>query len=117
MWCVSEPAKQTEPQAVCQVIFLVCVSYICQGVCGVFQNLLNKQNRKLCAGACLFLACKLNDIKGAQLTKLIEVSLNECVLFQWNYIEGFRPEWCISTMIKNQDTPFWSGTLDMLCIL
>ena len=29
------------------------------------------------------------------------------------YIEGFRPEWCISSMIYSRDTPFWSGTLDI----
>ena len=29
------------------------------------------------------------------------------------YIEGFQPEWCISTMIYCQDTPFWSETLNM----
>ena len=29
------------------------------------------------------------------------------------YIEGFRPEWCISTIYRAWDTPFWSGTLDI----
>ena len=29
------------------------------------------------------------------------------------YIEGFRPEWCISTIYHAWDTPFWSGTLDI----
>ena len=29
------------------------------------------------------------------------------------YIEGFRPEWCISTIYHALDTPFWSGTLDI----
>ena len=30
-------------------------------------------------------------------------------------IDGFRPEWCISTIYCVWDTPFWSGTLDMFC--
>ena len=31
------------------------------------------------------------------------------------HFAGFRPEWCISTMIESRDTPFWSETLDSLC--
>ena len=30
------------------------------------------------------------------------------------YIEGFRPEWYISTIIYSWDIPFWSETLNML---
>ena len=29
------------------------------------------------------------------------------------YIEGYQPEWYISTMIYSGDTPFWSETLDI----
>ena len=36
----------------------------------------------------------------------------------YNYIEGSRPEWCISGMIYSRNTPFWSGILDMyFCIV
>ena len=31
------------------------------------------------------------------------------------HIEGSRPEWCISTIYHASDTPFRSGTLDIMC--
>ena len=32
------------------------------------------------------------------------------------YIEGSRPEWCISTVYHAWDTPFWSGTLHIILV-
>ena len=46
----------------------------------VLKSAVNKVNRKVCAGACLILAAKLNDVKGTPLSGLIEVRTNQYFL-------------------------------------
>ena len=48
----------------------------------VLKNRITKINRKYCAGACLILAGKLNDVKGQSLTHLIEVSKAQFLSFK-----------------------------------
>ena len=44
----------------------------------LLQGLMNKPKRKMIASACLILSAKLNDVKGAELSRLIQVSY-KCV--------------------------------------
>jgi len=52
------------------------------------QGLMTKPKRKLIASACLILSAKLNDVKGSELSRLIQVTDNILCLLLIHPREG-----------------------------